>query len=153
MTMRDEPTPTFGALLNSTTFGGQGNIIKTLFRLNCFNHPQDCSKCGACVKLEISSSKKLVGGRETLYTSGRIRCCSKDCHASLSLVENTIWSDIGDRTLFVFVVGGFINRSTTASIAAMTGSREDTVSKYYRITKKCDPRRNRRDAAVVCPWR
>ena len=135
MTMPDEPTPTFGSLLNNTTFGGPRNIIVTLFRLNCFNHPQNCSKCGARVRLEISSAKKLVCGRETLYTSGRIRCCSKDCHVSFSLVENTIWSDIGDRTLFVFVVGGFITRMTTASIAAMSGSREDTISKYYRIIK------------------
>ena len=37
--------------------------------------------------------------------------------------------------MFIFAVGGFINRCTTASFATLTGSREDTISKYYRFIK------------------
>ena len=50
-------------------------------------------------------------------------------------MENPIWADVADRTLFIFVVGGFINRWSITSIAAMTGSREDTISKYIRVIK------------------
>ena len=38
-------------------------------------------------------------------------------------------------TLFVYAVGGFLERQSTVSVARSTGSREDTVSGYYRIIK------------------
>ena len=57
------------------------------------------------------------------------------CRVHISLVEHTIWEEIGDRTLFVFVVGAFLNRWSTTTVAQMTGSREDTVSKYLKVIK------------------
>ena len=50
--------------------------------------------------------------------------------------DSSIWTEIGERALFVFWVGAFIMRQTTVSVALLTGSREDTISKYFRVIKK-----------------
>ena len=53
---------------------------------------------------------KKVGSEERTYTTARMRCSKKQCHVTVSILENTIWADVADRTLFIFVVVGFINR-------------------------------------------
>ena len=111
------------------------NNIKTLFSLGCFNQPETCMYCGSPVKLEVSRTKKIVGGSVKCYVSGRMRCCRKACRVVISLFENNIWSEIGDRKLFIYVVGGFLDRQSTVSVAASTGSREDSISNYFRIIK------------------
>ena len=57
------------------------------------------------------------------------------CDLSLSLTDDTIWSEIKDRTLFVFVVNAFLNRSTTDSIVNNTGCKRSTAEKYMTIIK------------------
>ena len=134
MTGEQHGDPSFGPLFNEKTYGGQENIIRTMHRLGCFNKPNVCKLCGSSVRLEISTSKK-AGRRDAGYTYGRIRCCKTRCRTTISLFENTIWTEIGDRALFVFCVGAFIMRQTTVAVAMLTGSREDTISKYFRVIK------------------
>ena len=86
--------------------------------------------CGSPVKLEVSRTKKIVGGSVKCYVSGRMRCCRKACRVVISLFENNIWSEIGDRKLFIYVVGGFLDRQSTVSVAASTGSREESLASF-----------------------
>ena len=47
----------------------------------------------------------------------------------------TIWADIGYRQLFVYVVDSFISRGTVVGVSNMTGAKEETITKYFRIIK------------------
>ena len=134
MSMRPDRTPHFQPLLNETTFGGHALVDRTLYSLGCFNQATQCPNCHSSVKFEISTTKK-INDEERVYVKSSLRCCKKNCRVHVSLFEKTIWKDVGERILFVFVVGAFINRWSTTTVAAMTGSREDTISKYLRLIK------------------
>ena len=54
---------------------------------------------------------------------------------TLSPFAGTIWADIGNRQLFVYVVDSFISRGTVVGVANMTGAKEETITKYFRINK------------------
>ena len=110
MARRQRPTPHFGPLLNERSYGGPETIIETLAHLGCFNQQESCGCCGSPVRLELSRTKKVVGGMEKCYVSGRMRCSKKDCRVVISLFENTIWAEIGDLTLFICTVGCFLER-------------------------------------------
>ena len=135
MCLREQPESHLEPLFNTNTFGGQVVIMQSLFHLGCFSHVDKCPSCGSPVKFETVKTSKRVGDEERVYTTCRLRCCKKMCRIHISLVEHTIWEEIGDWTLFVFVVGAFLNRWSTTTVAQMTGSREDTVSKYLKVIK------------------
>ena len=135
MSVRDEPTPHFQPVLNQTSYGGPELIVRVLFSLGCFNHPDRCPDCGSPVRLEITTTKKENDAETRLYTTARLRCRLKKCNNSVSLFEDTIWKEIGDRTVFLFTVDAFINRWRTTSVAELTGYREDAISRYLRFIK------------------
>ena len=51
------------------------------------------------------------------------------------LCDNTIWSVVKDRVLFVYAVNTFLNRATTQSIVNDTECKPMTAEKYLRIIK------------------
>ena len=63
------------------------------------------------------------------------RCTRRKCQARIHFVDRTIWANIKDRILFLFVVNAFLNRSSTQSIVNDTGCKAKTAEKYLKIIK------------------
>ena len=135
MARRPEPPPRLLSMLNKFSYEGPETIVKALFHLGCFNHVPTCPGCGSPVRLEVFTTRKKVKGEVREYASATLRRCKTSCHSPISLVENTLWKKVRDRTLFIFTVDGFVNRWTTTSIAQSGQSLERTVSKYLRLIK------------------
>ena len=126
----------FGPLLTCQAFGGQTHLTRVLISMGCFRKYDYCPKCGSACSLRIKTSKKaLKTGEVKEYNETSWRCSSWKCDITLSLTDDTIWSTIKDRTLFVFVVNAFINRSTTDSIVNNTGCKRSTAEKYMMFIK------------------
>ena len=68
-------------------------------------------------------------------TTTTLRCSNRKCHKTFSPFTGTIWNEIGNRQLFIYVVESFIARGTVREVSNMTHTKEETISKYYRIIK------------------
>ena len=132
----DLPPDDFGPLLPGPAFGGAEHVTKVLYNLGCFHHAESCPKCnGRCTLRSSTKTKKLKTGQEKEYVEFALRCTTRKCQAVVRFVDNTIWSVVKDRVLFVYAVNAFLNRSTTQSIANDTGCKLETAEKYLRIIK------------------
>ena len=70
-----------------------------------------------------------------MYTEFSLRCTSRKCQAVVHFVDNTIWSTVKDRVLFVFAVNAFLSLASTQSVINDTGCKPKTIEKYIRIIK------------------
>ena len=51
---------------------------------------------------------KRTGDREVQCLTVTLRCRNKDCQKSHSPFKGTIWEQVNDRRLFLFVIGAFL---------------------------------------------
>ena len=131
------PSDDFGPLLPGPAFGGLARVTKVLFTLGCFQQEETCPKCNHTCKLKTDTRmKKLKDGSEREYTEMSFRCTRRKCQTRIHFVDRTIWANIKDRILFIFVVNAFLNRSSTQSIVNNTGCKAKTAEKYLKIIKK-----------------
>ena len=138
------PRNDFLPLLGKDAYGGPANVSSTLFVLGCFNHTT-CKFCGSHLRLETYTKKrKSPDGLILESTTTTLRCSNRSCHKTLSPFAGTIWADIGNRQLFVYVVDSFISRGTVVGVANMTGAKEETITKYFRNVKMHSTKRSRR---------
>ena len=125
----------FLPMLSNDAYGGTAHVSFVLFKLGCFNH-NPCGFCGAQLRLETYTKKrKTADGVISDSTTTTLRCSNRRCHKTFSPFAGTIWKDIGNRRLFVYVVESFIARGTVRQVSNVTGSNEETISKYYRVIK------------------
>ena len=126
----------FGPLLPGPAFGRPAHVTRVLASLGCFTKFDTCPECGSlCTLRTKTNKKKLKSGEVKEYFETCWRCTSRKCDLRLTLTDGTVWSKIKDRTLFVFVVNAFLNRSTTDSIVNDTGCKRSTAEKYMTIIK------------------
>ena len=122
-------------MLGNDSYGGQENVVKMFFERGCFNH-SPCPKCGAQVRLTtFSKTKANPDGTQRRCVTATLRCKNKACQKTISPFSGTIWAEVNDRQLFLFVVGQFLGRCTVHSMAESTGAKEETISKYVKIIK------------------
>ena len=74
-------------------------------------------------------------GTECRCVTSTLRCKNKACQKTISPFVGTIWTEVNDRQLFLFVVCQFLGRCTVHSMAETTGAKEETISKYIKIIK------------------
>ena len=135
MTARDqEPWCSDAELIGNDSYGGRTNVDKMFFAMGCFNH-SPCCHCGNPIRLNIFVAKKSRNGREVQCITTTLRCKSKKCQKTFSPFAGTIWTEVSDRQLFLFVIGAFLGRCTVRSVADLTSSKEETISKYMMIIK------------------
>ena len=131
----DQPHDEFLPLIGKDAYGGASQVSSVLFDLGCFNH-KTCRFCASPLKLETHTKKrKTPDGLILESTTKTLRCTNRGCHKTLSPFSGTIWADIGNRQLFIFAVDSFISRGTVLGVANMTGAKEETITKYFRIIK------------------
>ena len=136
MARQQAAQPAFYApMLGSDSYGGPENVTKLFFERGCFNH-SPCPKCGNQVRLSSFSKTKVASdGTESRCVTSTLRCRNKACQKTISPFDGTIWTEVNDRQLFLFVVGQFLGRCTVHSMAESTGTKEETISKYIKIIK------------------
>ena len=119
-------------------------MFRRPFFWGCFNHTT-CKFCGSRLRPETYTKKrKSPDGLILESTTTTLRCSNRSCHKTLSPFAGTIWADIGNRQLFVYVVDSFISRGTVVGVANMTGAKEETITRYFRIIKMHSTKRSRR---------
>ena len=124
----------FLPMLSKDSYGGAPHVSSVLFNFGCFNH-NPCGLCGSQFRLETYTKKrKTPDGGITESTTTTLRRSNR-CHKTFSPFAGTIWNETGNRQLFIYVVESFIARGTVREIANMTHSKEETISKYYRVIK------------------
>ena len=120
--------------LGYDTFGGQSDIAKLFFALGCFNRGP-CPACGGGVRLSTYSKTVTCSGRESLCVTVTLKCRNRACQKNVSPFKETIWEEVDDRQLLLFVICAFLGRWTVKSVADIVGCKEETVSKYLKIIK------------------
>lgn len=135
MSVRDQaPWCSDAELIGNDSYGGRMNVDKMLFGMGCFNH-SPCVHCSSPVRINIFVAKKSRSEREVQCITTTLRCKNKSCQKTHSPFAGTIWKEISDRQLFLFVIGAFLGRCTVRSVADLTSSKEETISKYTMIIK------------------
>ena len=134
MAKREQPSRPM-PLIGNDSYGGQEHVSRFFFSKGCFNH-SPCSFCGSNVRLTTYVKLKKDHERgECRCITTTLRCKNKTCQKTSSPFTGTIWTEINDRQLFLFVVCQFLGRCTVRSISDSTGSKDDTISKYMKIIK------------------
>ena len=125
----------FLPILSKDSYGGAAHVSAVLFNSGCFNH-NPCGLCGSQLRLETyTKMRKTPDGGISKSTTTTLRCSNRRCHKTFSLFAGTIWNEIGNRQLFIYVVESFIARGTVREVANMTQIKEETISKYYSVIK------------------
>ena len=113
----------FLPLISKDSYGGVAHVSSVMFQYGCFNHGP-CGLCGSQLRLETHTKKrKTPDGGISESTTTTLRSSNGRCHKTFSPFAGTIWEDIGNRQLFVYVVESFIPRGTVREVAHMTHSK------------------------------
>ena len=129
--------------LGKEYYRGAPRVSSALFDLGCFNRTT-CKICGSHLRLETYTKKrKSPDGLILESTTTTLRCTNRSYHKTLSTFAGTIWADIGNRQPFIFAVDSFLSRGTVLRVANMTGEKEKTNMKYFRVIKKLSTKKSK----------
>ena len=131
--MTHNTTRGFSSLLTNGSFGGETFIVNQMYQCGNFYRGEVCSSCSSPATLESVSYKKPGTRDRETNTQFRWRCKSTRCRKTITLFKDTIWTDVRDKQLFMFVIDGFLHHWTNESLIQETGADERTVVKYILV--------------------